>query len=157
MKIRVAVLLLLAFAGCISGSEEESNKIRETIKRYNQLLSESYMRADMALMEQVVSSNQASRLEHRLDALKMNRIRMEAELKKLEFIEVNFLSKKRDADKAVAKTHETWNVRHVDIKTGNTVKKIDGLIYVMSYELIRKDNEWIVDDAVIVEEKELNH
>lgn len=154
MKKSFALLLaLLAIAGCVPESKDESYKIKDTIKRYNQLLSESCFRADMALMEQIVTFNHAGRLDHRLEALKMNKIRMATELKKIEIFEVKFLGKKGDADKVAAKTREIWNVRHVDIKTGDTVKEIKGLEYVMSYDLLRKDKEWLIDNANIIEEK----
>lgn len=145
---------MLMIYGCGSGSEEDTRIIKDIIQKYDQQLAEGYMKMDMSLLKGMITPDYGYKLEHRLEAFKIAQRRMETELKNTEFVEINFVSGKRTKSEiARVRTREIWDTRHIDLKTEKTIKKIKGLTYVLSYELIKIEGKWLINSVAVLEEK----
>ena len=67
----------------------------------------------------------------------------------IEFLDIQLIKK----DLARATTKEKWNYTHVNIATKMPRQNVvQGLIYRLSYELVRKDGRWLVSSVSVLEE-----
>jgi hypothetical protein len=74
---------------------------------------------------------------------------MESELVDIEFLDIQVAG----PGSAKVMTREKWNYTHVNIDTkmpGQTV--VEGVIYNLSYELVRKDEKWLVSSVSVLGE-----
>jgi hypothetical protein len=145
------VILLLALPslhGCVD-TKDRTPKVKQALLRYHQLLREGYLNVDMKGLSDVTTPNHAAKLEHRISAYKMKNIRMETELKSIEFLEIKFSGR----NSVMVKTREAWYASHVDTITGRKIKEVNELVYLMNYEMLRKKAQWRIDSATIAEER----
>lgn len=134
--IFVIFLIIMWIGGCYVDAKKDTREVKDTILIYNQLLAEGYAKMDMTPVQEVATEEQAQKLYHHMSALGEAKIRMESELVDIEFLDIQLPEK----DLARVKTKEIWNYIHVNIDTkmpGQTV--VEGLIYKLSYELVRND------------------
>lgn len=148
LRLFSSILLVLCVTNCVSNSAD-IEKIKQTITRYDALLTEGFVKLDIAPLKEVVTENHMDRLGNRLSTLKTAKRRMDSKLKNIEFLEFAF----PDKQSASVKTRETWDVRHINTQTGKTVKEIKGLCYVLSYRLLKKNGKWLVEAVDVIEEK----
>lgn len=145
-----ALAVFLIFSGLIGcGKKDNTDRVKDTVLRYNRLLAESCAKMDISPVKEVITENHESVLEHRLEGLRTSGRSMESELREIEFLELRPLRK----NIMMVKTREVWDVRHRDIKNGGTVNEIKGLAYVMSYTLAGREGKWLIDSADVIEEK----
>lgn len=136
-------------AACSSTVDKDRSDVEETIKRYDALLSEGYLKMSMEGLNEVATANHMSRLTHRLEGLKQSKRKLEAKLMQIEFTDFQFLK----TDTAVVTTHEVWDIRHLDSESGEMVKDIRGFAYILKYSLRRLETRWFVDSVEVIEEK----
>lgn len=149
-KTLVVVLLMVIWIGaCSSDAKKDAVEVTHTILRYNQLLAQGYAKMDMTPLQEVATEEQARKLCRHMSALGVSRIRMESELVDIDFLDTQFPAR----DLAQVKTREKWDYVHV--KTDEKMPSqtvVEGLIYKLSYELVRKDDRWFVSSVSVLEE-----
>lgn len=154
MKRRILYILLIGVwvGGCgADRTKVDALAVQNVIQRYNQLLRDGYSRMDMTPLQQVATEAQAAKVYHHMSALGSSKIRMESELADIQFLDIEFLER----NKARVMTRERWNYTHMNIDTkipGQTV--VEGLVYDLSYELVRRDKEWLVSSVSVLRDKE---
>jgi hypothetical protein len=150
----LTVLMAVCVADPVVGAEEDATKadivaIQHTVLHYNQLLAEGYAKMNMTNLQEAAIQEQALKAYHHMSALGSAKIRMEAELVDIEFLDVEL------AEKNLAKvtTTEKWNYTHVGMDAGlpnQTV--VRGLIYELAYELVKCDGRWLVSSVSVLKE-----
>lgn len=146
--IKKAIMLSFVFFALTAGCGSDSKDVKETILRYNQLLSESYSRLNMNSMQEAATLDHAQKLYHHMAALGEGRVRMESRLKKIDFIGIKFPDKKN----AVVKDREVWDFRHVDRESGRVGLEEKDFVYELTYELIKSGDRWIVKSVTYIGE-----
>lgn len=145
----VILLMVIWIGGCGVDAGQETRAVKDTILRYNELLTEGYAKMDMTLLQKAATQEQAQKVYTHMAALGEAKIRMESQLVDIAFVDIQL----PEQNLARAKTRERWNYAHMRIDTelpGEAV--MEGLIYKLSYELVRKDDRWFVSSVSILEE-----
>ena len=142
------IILTIAINGCLFGTGKETKEVKDTILRYNQLLAEGYARMNMTPLKEVATPEHAQKVYHHMAALGEAKIRMESKLVDIEFSDVQFPRK----DFVRAKTKEKWNYNHINIDSKMPAQTlVQGLLYRLSYELIKKNGKWYVSSVSVLE------
>ena len=140
---------MIVINGCFFGTGKETKEVKDTILRYNQLLAEGYARMNMTPLQEVATLEQATKVYHHMAALGEAKIRMESKLAGIEFLDIQFPGE----NLAKVKTKEKWNYTHVNINTKMPAQSVvQGLIYNLSYELVKKNGKWLVSSVSVLEE-----
>jgi hypothetical protein len=140
----------MSITGCHFGTDKDIRAVKDTILRYNQLLAEGYAKMNMTPLREVATEEHALKVYYHMAALGEAKIRMESHLVGIEFLDIQFPKK----DSARVKTREKWNYTHVHINTKMPAQTVvQGLIYNLSYDLIKKDGRWLVSSVSVLEEK----
>ena len=141
--------MVISIVGCRFGAEKDIPEVKNTILRYNQLLAEGYARMNMTPLQEVATLEQATKVYHHMAALGEAKIRMESRLVGIEFLDIQFPGE----NLAKVKTREKWNYTHVNINTKMPAQSVvQGLIYNLSYDLIRRNGKWLVSSVSVLEE-----
>ena len=151
MKKTILIILLTVIyvVGCRAGTEKDTRAVKDTILRYNQLLAEGYARMNMTPLREVATEEHAQKVYHHMAALGEAKIKMESQLIDIEFLDIQYPKK----DLVRVKTKEKWNYTHINIGTKMPAQTVvQGLIYKLSYELVRKDGRWVVSSISVLEE-----
>jgi hypothetical protein len=127
------LLLPLALSACSPEARlsAEERAVRTTIDRYDSLLAEGYRSMNMNAMREVASRLQAETEYIHMSSLAEGGIRLDPELRRLEFVRVSL-----EATSAQAETRETWDYRHYSRATGALVLEQKGLVYVTDVRAI---------------------
>lgn len=144
-SITLVLLAVLVAAGCASTPEitEDERAVRATIERYNVLLTTGYRTLDMNPIQEVATQLQAETEYIHMSSLAEGGIRLDPELKDLEYLTVSV-----EATSATAETRETWDYRHYSRATGELVTEQRGLIYHLAWDLVREPGgPWLVSDV----------
>ena len=141
-----AFLLLVLIAGCQRQSGDE-RAVRETVRRYNQLLAEGYSRMDMEPLMEVATREEFSRVLHHMTALKEAGLRLESKLKKLEFTGESIT----DPRTARVTTREIWDFAQVGTISGKDDLRAVDVVHFLSYDLVKNGEKWLVKRVVPLE------
>lgn len=152
--VLMLVLLLMVF-GCRKNSADpadsnasETQKLKGTIEKYNQLLSEGYKNMNMNPLQEAATKRQAETLYTHMAALGEGQVRMESTLKKIQFSEVQI----QQENKATIKTKEVWDFKHTTIDKNKVVLDEKDYEYSITYELVKEGSRWLVSKVVAKEE-----
>ncbi len=148
--ILILIISISGFYGCRKGRDGSVIHMKELIKQYNNLLSEAYITMDLTELNKILTENHAVRLETRLTNVRKSQRRMESELKKIEFKDIVF----PDDKSVIVSTKEVWDIRHIDLKTKKMIKEHKGYVYDLRYELAKKGDTWLIDNVVVIDERE---
>jgi len=151
MKKTILIILLMVIwiGSCSIDTEKDTRQVKDTILRYNHLLSEGYARMNMTPLQEVATEEHALKVYHHMAALGEAKVRMESQLVGIEFLDIKFPKK----DLVRVRTKEKWNYTHINIGSkmpGQTV--VQGLPYRLSYGLVKKDGRWFVSSISVLEE-----
>jgi hypothetical protein len=139
--VLAAVLVLVA--GCTPALSADEQAIRAIITRYNTLLADGYRALNMTSMSEVASQLQAEAEYIHMSSLAEGGIRLDSQLKQLEFVRVSI-----EATSAQAETRETWDYRQYSRATGALVMEQKGLVYHLAWDLAKQDGgTWLVTDV----------
>ena len=165
----IAFLLAISWllAGCRDGSSQEAQQARqakETVQAttpgrvelvkgatmmYNKLLADGYALMNMNGLVQIATKKRAMKVYRHMAAFGGGQVRMEARLKKIEFISVRFISD----ECAEVRTEENWD--YVYYSTETKEKMYENYIsYLLTYQLIKQSGRWLVDDITIEKREE---
>jgi hypothetical protein len=134
---------LILVVGCTPSLSPDEQAIRATITRYNTLLADGYRALNMTPMSEVADQVQAETEYIHMSSLAEGGIRLDSQLKKLEFVSVSV-----DATSAQVETRETWDYRQYSRATGALVLEQKGLVYHLAWDLARQDGgTWLVTDV----------
>ena len=150
MRKTLVVIFLIAVwnSSCDLCAEQDSLNVQHTVLRYTQLLTQGYAKMNMTPLQEVATEQQALKAYNHMSALGSSKIRMESELVDIEFLGIQFSEK----ETARAQTREKWNYTHVNIDTQMPSQTTQGLIYNLSYELVKKDGKWLVASVSVIGE-----
>ena len=127
----------------------DTQEVKDTILRYNKLLTGGYSKMNMTPLREVATLEQSIRVYDHMAALGEAGIRMESQLVDIKFLDIQFPKK----DFAKVKTSERWNYSHIRIDSEMPGQNfVKGLIYKLSYELVRKDEKWLVSSVTVLGE-----
>jgi hypothetical protein len=141
-RLALALALALLVGGCTPMSADEQ-AIRATITRYNTLLADGYRALNMSAMREVADQVQAETEYIHMSSLAEGGIRLDSQLKKMEFLRVSV-----EATSAQAETRETWDYRQYSRATGALVLEQKGLVYHLAWDLSKRaDDRWLVTDV----------
>lgn len=140
----IALFVTLAvLGGCAPATSPEELAVRATIERYNAMLADGYRALDMNGMTQVATPVQAESEYIHMSSLAEGGVRLDSELKKIEFVRVSI-----EATSAVAETRETWDYRQISRSSGKPVLVQEGLVYELAWDLQKQpDGKWLVSDV----------
>jgi len=124
--------------------------VKKVIARYNYLLAEGYKNLNMNPLQEVASVLQAEKAYSHMAAIGEGKVRMVSQLKKMNFVHVNFPSD----GKAEVQTHEIWDFAYTDIKTGRKNEEVKDFPYDVNYTLEAKDGRWLITDIVAGSEQD---
>jgi len=152
MRIRLSIFLfLLAWAfGCPTSPDPNTQAVKDTILRYNQLLAEGYANMNMNPLQEVATADQAGKEYRHMAALGETNIRMEAVLKSIEFSEI-VVSREGTAS---AVTNEAWDYTHLNVRTRTPVTTQKDIVYTLKYELKHENRRWLVASIENIGQKE---
>jgi hypothetical protein len=137
------IVVVLLVAGCTPSSSPDDQAIRATITRYNTLLADGYRALNMNAMREVADQIQAETEYIHMSSLAEGGVKLDAQLRKLEFVHVSV-----EATSAQAETRETWDYRQYSRATGALVMEQKGLVYHLAWDLARQDGgTWLVTDV----------
>ena len=137
--------LLLISTGC-STSKTDTGRIEEAIRRYNTLLAEGYRTQDMNPLQEVTTREQAVKLYHHMAALGEGRLRLESQLKEIDFKKIE----RRDTGHAVVETEEIWDFTHYRTDSGEKHAEERDFVYRMGYILQKKDGRWVITEVTTI-------
>jgi len=150
------VLVILPFLwSCEKRFEgQPENILKHVVIQYNRLLSEGYSNLNMTDLLEIATEDRARKAYYHMAALGEARVRMEAELLDISFIDIKISGD----NNAEVRTREQWRYRHINIDTGK-MQRMKNAIYEMKYKLVRNDERWLISDAEILRADELppNH
>jgi hypothetical protein len=151
MKKTLSLALLIFFGafGCPTSPDPNTQAVKETILRYNQLLAEGYANMNMNPLQEVATADQAGKEYRHMAALGEAKIRMESTLKSIEFTGMTFSGR----DEAAVITRETWDYTHIDTGTRAPVKVQKNVSYSLKYTLKKEQVRWLVISVEAVDEK----
>lgn len=140
--LALTLCLVAAVLGCRPAVGDEQ-AIRSTITRYNELLAAGYRSLDMNQMREVASQTQAEAEYIHMSSLAEGGIRLDPQLRSLEFLRVSV-----ESTSAQAETRETWDYRHYSRANGALVAEQKGLVYHLAWDLSRESSgTWLVTDV----------
>jgi hypothetical protein len=104
---------------------------------------------NMTPLQVVATEEQALKAYRHMSALGEAKIRMESQLVDIEFLDIQVT----EGGSAKVKTREEWKYSHMNTDTrmpGQSL--VTGLIYILSYELVRKNGQWLISSVSTIEE-----
>ena len=147
----LAAVTAMYVCSCAIDSKKDTLAVQHAVLRYTQLLTQGYSKMNMTPLQAVATEEQALKAYRHMSALGEARIRMESFLEDIEFTDIQL----SDKDGARVKTREKWNYRHIgtDLKMPRQTV-VEGLIYELSYDLVKRDGKWLVSSvSVLAEDK----
>jgi hypothetical protein len=152
MKKTLSLALLIFFGafGCPTSPDPNTQAVKETILRYNQLLAEGYANMNMNPLQEVATADQAGKEYRHMAALGETNIRMAAVLKSIEFSGI-VVSREGSAS---AVTNEAWDYTHLNVRTRTPVATQKDIVYILKYELKHENRRWLVASIENIGQKE---
>lgn len=158
VQITLSFILLLAVcvlagAGCGADARRETKEkdriaAQHTILRYVQLLIQGYGTMNMTSLQEVATKEQALKVYNHMSALGDAKIRMKSQLVDVAFLDIQVAGR----GSAKVKTREKWNYTHVNTDTRMPGQsEVRGLVYTLSYELVRRNGKWLVSSVSTLE------
>ncbi len=147
--IIIFILLWLVILAPACSRSQEIGQIKDAVLKYDQLLAEGYREMNMTSMNEVATKEEVARLYFHMAALGEAKVRLESELKRIEFQDVKLIN----AGSALVRTEETWDFKHVNYITQKIQLDEKGFIYNLVYELVKKDDKWLVAKVTSVPEE----
>ena len=120
------------------------------VERYNALLSQGYRTLNMNPMQEVATKDQAEKLYIHMAAIGEGKVRMNSQLKKIDFLQIAFPRE----DTSIVRTHEIWDFSYNDIKTGRKNEEVKDFPYDVTYTLDNKGGRWLISDVVASSEQD---
>ena len=101
---------------------------------------------NMTDLQEVATREQALKAYNHMSALGEAKIRMESSLEDIEFTDIQL----SDKDGAGVRTREKWSYTHLGTDPKMPGQRVvEGLIYNLSYELVRRDGKWLVSSVSV--------
>jgi hypothetical protein len=127
-----------ATAAVSAGGEEGA---RQTVLRYNQLLSQGYQNLNMNPLQEVTTREQAEKAYHHMAALEEGQSRMISQLKKIDFEKVT-----PEGDGFRLITREVWDFAYQNLKSKALGREVKGFVYHISYLVKPQQGRLLITD-----------
>ncbi len=149
-------LYVFAFANETIKKEKEISQIKQTIKMYNRIIMEE-AKADrhrnittfIQMMEDIATKDVARKLYIWIQSWHENGLFMISHLEKIKFVKIKINSKK-----AQVFTEEYWKYKYLDRRINKIVKPETSIFYKVRYNLIQKNNKWLISEIKVLKEKQ---
>ncbi|WP_052263256.1 hypothetical protein [Geobacter pickeringii] len=146
----VALLILVSILSGCDRRAGEKRQIEETVRRYNQLLTQGYESLNMTPLTEVAETEQATKVYSHMAALGEARTKMYPTLRDIAFSDFRFSS----VSSAAVTTRESWDFRHVNIDSGTVTHEEKGFVYRLAYRLALRGGRWMVREVASMEGNE---
>lgn len=118
------------------------DQVKNTVVRYNELVSYGYRNLDMTPLQEVATQDQAEKAYIHMAAIGEGTARMISTLKRIDFDPFSAAG-----GKVRVNTREVWDFLYVDIKTGVKKGEEKDFVYLVSYALEpAKGGGWTITD-----------
>ncbi len=152
VNLVLSCVLLVSAVGC-DRKPMVGDDFKSRIRRYDQYIGELFSTYDLKPLRDSLTESHFNRLDHRLTGFKNANRRMKSTVQQIEFLEFkDDGTGKTGFPRALVKTRETWDVRHIDGRTGQVVKEVKGLVYDLLYEFELHDGMWQIDAVNVLKE-----
>lgn len=139
------LVVALVAGGCSAPSRPASveDRARQTITRYNEVLTQGYRSMNMNPMQEVATLTQAESEYIHMSSLAEGGVRLDPTLQELKFVKVSI-----ETTTARVETRETWDYRHYGRADGKLLLEQKDLVYHLAYDLEKQsDDRWLVSDV----------
>jgi hypothetical protein len=143
LVLLAAVLLLSACKPQAKPDEGREQAVRRVVETYNVRLAEAFRAQDMNALNKVATRDQATTEYYQMSALAEGKVRLLSTPRALRFVSARFSSN----DTATVETEETWDYEQVSMETSRVVRTERGVVYRLSYVLVRREGRWLVDSV----------
>ena len=147
----VFLFILPFFFACSNEKDPLMNPVilKHVIIQYNRLLADGYRKMNMSDLLTVATKERATKAYYHMAALGEARIKMDSNMKKIEFRDIKFIS----PAKAEVRTEEQWDYKHINIDTSEIVLS-KSVNYEMKYTLTRYEDKWLISNTEVIKETE---
>jgi len=146
-SVFVFAAIAMWMLACRADSKNDALAVQHTVLRYAQLLTVGYAEMNMTQLQAVATEEQALKAYRHMSALGESKIRMESHLEDIEFTDIHLSNKIR----ARVTTREKWNYTHIGTDPKMPSQRVvEGLVYNLTYELVRRDGKWLVSSVSIL-------
>ncbi len=159
-KIFILLLAAVILSGCIPG---EDKAIMQAVRNYNNSLPLALESQDNKVLEHVATEKEMGRVMIFISQMKKEKKIVQSSLQYLEFGRVKLkkqniakadpkynkagsISDKKVLPQATMKTIETWSFSYLDMNTRKPVNRQQKVKYAATYQLVKKDGKWLVDE-----------
>ena len=149
--ITVALVVLLggwwAFSSARSADRlaQDVSDIKSTVIRYNAALIKGFEAMNMEALNIAATRDQAYTEFYQMSALGEGRVRLVPTLNDIKFLAARVES----PETSTVDTVELWDYRQVSLDTSKTVRAETGVVYKLTYRLVRRGGRWLVDEVKI--------
>lgn len=152
-KLLIIALVLLSLGGCAEAQNKK--QIEEAVRQYTTLLADGYRHLNMNPLAQAATEERATKAFYHMAALGEARIKMDARLRAIKFLEIKTGETLDGEKQAQVRTEEKWDYTYVNIDTAKPVFD-NSVDYELTYTLIKKPDKWLVADIAVEKSKEKN-
>ena len=135
--------MIAILCGCLKESGKEERAVKETIMKYNVLVSEGYRKLSMNPLQEVTTKDVASKLYFHMAALSEGKLQLNSTLKDIAYVKIEFPRQ----DEAAVETREKWDFSQIRMNTGTTYAEEKDFIYEMGYLLKKENDRWIIQNV----------
>lgn len=144
VAILAGVAMVAGVAACTKGGDAtldpETLAIHQAVTDYNDALVRAFATLDLGELESVATTEQVTEETFTLMQLQSENALMNAKLVSIEFGEVVVYAE----DDVSITTHETWDYDYVSLESSETIRSDHGVKYDLRYDLVLKDEVWLV-------------
>jgi hypothetical protein len=139
-RCALAGALLLALSGC--GNNADRTAAERLIRAYDRAVIEAHLTANFGELEKVTSKDELERVQIIVGGLRAQKQMLIASLESLKVESASF-----DAEKkvGVAIATERWTYQRADSSTREAAGEPVRREYKLRYELVQRDNDWVVE------------
>ncbi|WP_457641249.1 hypothetical protein [Persephonella sp.] len=152
----IAALVYVTVSGAIDSSSSDTDKIKKVIKMYNHVVIHESKNRNLPdiltfknMMKDLTTDRIAEKLYIWIQSWHENNLYMDAYLEKMEFNKINITE-----NSAEVFTDEKWRYKYIDVSIGKVVYPETEVNYKVKYDLIKKDNKWIIKRIKVLSEKQ---
>jgi hypothetical protein len=148
--VLVCAALALVFAGCDARLSDEERAVQDAVRGYNDALVVAFAEMDMNRLQGTATEEQAGSDAVMMQSLGTGGVRMVATVRTIKFGEITFPA---DGTARVSTT-ETWDYRHENLETSQTVRTETGVVYHLAYDLVLQDGRWLVAAVTALDQED---
>jgi hypothetical protein len=146
-KFAVSTLALILLGCSVLNTAHQEQLLKKVVNQYNNLLIEANKSRDVSPLDNIADDNVVRKLYLWMAAWEDGNVYLDAELKKLDFVDFKIAGEKVDVT-----TYENWNYIYRDLNTQEIAEPSRSISYKMKYSLEKREGQWLITDINILRE-----